>query len=311
MANSHFKGIYPIDLLAFGGGYGVAIFFLVAGFLSANITENTKFLPWIIKKASRLYIPLWVFRIVELAVGFKEISSVYDVVTLLIFPGTWFGAAILILDCVYFISVKYAYIRSNMALKASIIGCFIIYVLLCVLKPSIASFSIQTLEIEKFGIETPYFVTGLIWCACMLIGYGLRKNVFLFIQSDVVCICYVLLSLIVFFAIKMLSRLNYDFGIEIMLGPLYICFSVGLFSLFSNIEFIVNDRCKAIRKMAKGIGKYTLEIFYTQFIFISIARNIVFPVNIVFLIIAIAISSVVLKKTTNWIMQKSRLERLL
>ena len=43
IANSHFKGVYPTDLLSFGGGFGLALFYMISGFLLAKIKRITKF----------------------------------------------------------------------------------------------------------------------------------------------------------------------------------------------------------------------------------------------------------------------------
>lgn len=58
IANSHFKGVYPTDLLSFGGGFGLALFYMISGFLLANIKRSTKFTEWYFKKVARLYISI-------------------------------------------------------------------------------------------------------------------------------------------------------------------------------------------------------------------------------------------------------------
>lgn len=46
VANSHFKGVYPNDIFSFGGGFGLGIFYLISGYLLANIKPNTSFPKW-------------------------------------------------------------------------------------------------------------------------------------------------------------------------------------------------------------------------------------------------------------------------
>ena len=31
IANSHFKGVYPTDILSFRGGFGLALFYMISG----------------------------------------------------------------------------------------------------------------------------------------------------------------------------------------------------------------------------------------------------------------------------------------
>lgn len=75
VANSHFKGVYPNDILSFGGGFGLALFYMISGFLLANIQNDTKLYKWYLPKLMRLYIPLFIVRIIEIIVGYREIVS--------------------------------------------------------------------------------------------------------------------------------------------------------------------------------------------------------------------------------------------
>lgn len=54
--NSHYGSVYPVKL-TIGAELGVAIFFTLSGFLLSSINANTRFLPWIIKKELRLFVP--------------------------------------------------------------------------------------------------------------------------------------------------------------------------------------------------------------------------------------------------------------
>ena len=52
ITNSHCREIYPVSVLAVGGGFGNAIFFGVSGFLLAQV--KTGFFPWFAKRTRRI-----------------------------------------------------------------------------------------------------------------------------------------------------------------------------------------------------------------------------------------------------------------
>ena len=59
--NSHYNGVYPIRL-DIGGELGLAMFFMLSGYLCVNIDEHTKFIPWYLKHILRLYIPFLIWQ---------------------------------------------------------------------------------------------------------------------------------------------------------------------------------------------------------------------------------------------------------
>ena len=78
ITNSHYKGIYPLDIIANGGLLGDVIFFAVSGFCLANVTE--KFLPWFKKRVIRIYIPVAIITVIFLAIAqlYEPISVYYN-----------------------------------------------------------------------------------------------------------------------------------------------------------------------------------------------------------------------------------------
>lgn len=49
ITNSHFDGVYPLDI-SWGGCPGVALFFSISGFVLVKSVTRESFLPWWIKK---------------------------------------------------------------------------------------------------------------------------------------------------------------------------------------------------------------------------------------------------------------------
>ena len=89
IANSHFKGVYPADLLSFGGGFGLALFYMISGFLLANIKPNAKLTSWYTKKVVRLYIPLVILKLIEMLIGYLKIETVGQFFREFVFPASW------------------------------------------------------------------------------------------------------------------------------------------------------------------------------------------------------------------------------
>lgn len=178
IANSHFKGVYPADLLSFGGGFGLALFYMISGFLLANIKPNAKLTSWYTKKVVRLYIPLVILKLIEMLIGYLKIETVGQFFREFVFPASWFGASMLILYLVYYWIVKFLYAKKGMP-SIWIVDIFgaISFLLMFVTKSKVGMFSLETLQIvDSFGIETPYIISLPIWLISMLIGFQLRKR---------------------------------------------------------------------------------------------------------------------------------------
>lgn len=196
IANSHFKGVYPTDIMSFGGGFGLGLFYMVSGYLLANIKSETSFIKWYLKRIVRLYIPLYIWRLITILIGVTEIGNLKDFIMLFIFPGTWFGASMLLLYPIYYVFVKYIYAKyKNKSIYFST-GIFaLVFLALFIIKPSISTFSLQSLQIEeKFSVETVYFITQFIWITCMLIGFAMRKSLllankgYILLGTNIICL---------------------------------------------------------------------------------------------------------------------------
>lgn len=306
IANSHFKGVYPNDIFSFGGGYGLALFFMISGYLLVNIHSDTRFIPWFGKKLLRLYVPLYIVRVIELVLGNTGISSIRDFVINFIFPGSWFGGSLIIMYILYFILVKY-WLKGEQDNKALIIigVAALSYIVLFIFKPEIASFSMQTMKVEKtFGVETPYLLTQFIWLSCMIIGYWLRVRK-PEAKKKVLLICTFVLSVMVFLAVKLVTRNGEHMNAEIILGLSYVCFAITLFALLLDAaKWCEKVWHTAFGKFVSIISSCSLEIYYIQFVWIRLLKKIVFPVNLSLLIIAIVMSGYAIHRLSEQIIKE-------
>ena len=110
IANSHFNGVYPTDLLSFGGGFGLALFYMISGFLLANIKPNAKLTSWYTKKVVRLYIPLVILKLIEMLIGYLKIETVgqffREFSSILVWCIDDYSLFGILLDCQIFICKK-------------------------------------------------------------------------------------------------------------------------------------------------------------------------------------------------------------
>ena len=107
--NSHYGSVYPIKL-SIGAELGVAIFFILSGFLLSSINTNTQFIPWILKKELRLFVPYYLWKIVRLLFNQISVDSFKSFLTNFLSPtGIWFSIWISVLYVVYYVYIKYVY----------------------------------------------------------------------------------------------------------------------------------------------------------------------------------------------------------
>lgn len=306
IANSHFKGVYPNDIFSFGGGYGLALFFMISGYLLVNINGETRFFPWIWKKLPRLYIPLYLVRVVELVIGNTVIAGIKDLIIYFIFPGSWFGGALIIMYCLYFVLVKYC-LKGKPDNKSLIIVsvAMLCYVLLFGTKLNIAQFSLQTMQIEsKFGVETPYLISQFVWLSCMMMGYWLRVRK-PELKRKVLLYCLFILAIVLFVVVKLINRNGEHLNAELILGPAYVCFSTSIFMIFQGTEQWCRETHKSIfGKLVSIVSTCSLEIYYIQFIWIRLLKNIIFPINLLLLIIVIVSSGYLVHLLSTLIINK-------
>lgn len=293
VANSHFKGVYPSDILSFGGGFGLALFYMISGYLLANMKEDVRFSKWYFPKLLRLYIPLYIVRLIELLLGYVKINSLRSFFMNFIFPGSWFGGSMVILYVLYFVLVKY-WLKGESSRRIGIVlkVCMVCYCILFAAKPGIATWSIQSLKIEEpFSVETPYLITQFIWLSCMVIGYWLRKTG-LTAKKNYPMIGGLAFSVLTFLGQRLLTRNDRYMVLEVILGPLYICFALSAFLLLSKWEGWCQKLLETLGgKLIKIISICSLEIYYIQFMWIVWLKDLLFPVNLILLFAAIIASA--------------------
>lgn len=107
ITNSHYTGVYPNDIIANGGLLGDVLFFAVSGFCLAS-TKGNSFGKWYLRRFIRVYIPMWMTRIVYILLGVFVITGWHKAFEFFIFPRDWhFVSSIILLYVPLFFVSKY------------------------------------------------------------------------------------------------------------------------------------------------------------------------------------------------------------
>lgn len=95
ITNSHYTGVYPLEIFASGGLLGDVLFFALSGFVLANISED--FINWYKKRLIRIYPSIWIITIAYIALGFYTFED-WTIISYLLYPTYYhFIASIVIL----------------------------------------------------------------------------------------------------------------------------------------------------------------------------------------------------------------------
>jgi len=167
--NRHYESIYPIKL-SIGAELGVAIFFIISGFLLSTINSDTKFLPWIIKRELRLFVPYYIWKIIRLLFHHITIDSFESFLHDFVLPtGIWFSIWISVLYIIYYLYVKYVYTKWG---KTSII--LLMGLSFC----AFLAFYCTT-EMHESTMKTSNMPSKMLWLFCMMLGFYIHNSIFL------------------------------------------------------------------------------------------------------------------------------------
>ncbi len=335
ITNSHFKGVYPFDFMAFGGGIGVAIFFMISGFLLSEIRPEISFVGWYCKKIIRMYVPFLIFSFFRLFLGILGIKVCGINKTLgdgniiiitgiqilykmkiqeymdIVFPlDYWFVYVIAILYALYFFYIKYIVRRyaekadAEKAYKKTLQITGIILVVIFV-----AWYFLLDKTVGEV-LRNPYFIMWIVWFICMLIGYWIRKSEIAHSKRKAILWIFGMLFFIALYLFtKVFIGKNELMNLQILLPISYVGCAYCSFRFFMNNEIM----CKKIidSKLINGLfGKVismvstaSLEVYYVQFIWIKLLKDIVFPVNWLVIVIAIIVNAYILNRLSEYIIK--------
>lgn len=287
ITNSHYEGIYPIDLLANGGLIGDVLFFAVSGFCLCNI--KLRFDKWYLKRIVRIYPAVIIITAVYLALGLYKMStfSFVGVVNWFIYPTNYhFVASIMVLYIPFYIFMSIKRIKEHLpVLLAIVTGVWIaVYVLL---------YDKSTYHIDT--VREP--MIRFLYFEAMLIGALFRVN----FEKEFQNRWYNWVLMIMIFLIYFISKLAFSRIDEISEYQIVNQFAIlillySIFRCFAGIDDILKKSPKKLNKAVDYLSKTTLEIYLVQYgILVPIKElGFVFPLNWLMLTAAILLLSGVL-----------------
>ena len=296
ITNSHFDGVYPWDI-SWGGCSGVAIFFLISGFLLVKGCSEYNFFPWWKKKVMRLYIPLTLVNVVTILIGFRTAS-----ISLFVFPigiNLWYVPAISIFYIFYYFIIRK--FRSDIYKIVTIFFIIVIYAINYVMQYR-----------NEFFVEPELTFRLLYGFTAMLIGSLIydHRNSNTFKTKRIMWLILGIGSCGGFLFVKLF--INYGFLIFIKIQFITQVFGVAfaLFMLLAGIGY-ENDIRKLMKtwigKILRKVSTYSLDIYLVQFVIIYYLKNIIFPINFILITVLIFLSAMILHSLSNKINSKIEL----
>lgn len=312
IVNSHLKGVYPSDSFSFGAGMGLALFYMISGYLLAGAAKREHLGKWYVRKVLRLYIPLWIYKTVMVGVGYEAVHGFGGFFRSFLFPAYWFVASMVVMYGVYGLFVKKIYrvygkasLYAALALSAGVFG------VLYGTKAPIGALDLRTLTVGAFELEKYSFMTQWIWFGCMLLGLMLAGA-----KGDAASgknRVFYLFGAVFFFGLSVwMKGLLREPGPEsLMVLPewFYVGFGYCLFQSFMGWESLWQRMAdKKVWKLTELLSRCSLEIYYCQFFWIHVGRQAGFPFNLFCIWGGIGVSGYLLHRFSQIII--SRLERV-
>lgn len=295
ITNSHYTDVYPTDLIANGGLLGDVLFFAVSGFCLAS-SKRISFGKWYLKRFIRIYIPMWMIRIVYILLGVSVVTGVKSIFEYFILPRDWhfISSIILLYIPMFFISRSVEMNKKNYILIAS--GLLSLQMLLYLFVYDYSFYHIDA--VNEPMIEFLFFQS-------MLIGLHYRhqcenNTVERTLSGWKIVLCF-MLGVLYFaskmFFVKVSSAAPYQILNQIVLWALL----YAMFDVFMNLE---NSLCRfqswRVWKSITFISERTLEIYLVQFYIIAHCNIGPFPINWIILTVTILVSAAALR----WCSQK-------
>lgn len=268
ITNSHCREIYPVPFLAIGGGFGNALFFIISGYLLANIKMT--FIPWFKKRCGRVLPITLLFVVVNelVCLGTHIQGSDFYGFAGYYLDQYWFTFAIVIYYIVFYFIFSQKETLIILSFLVWLIGYVIIYVMLL-------DTSVFSVELGGFAPFKVYFYFGI-----MLMGGIIRKERERLCkgmgQQRKMAMVAFLILLVAFAGWTMeyaaVTVRGVAFQCQFLIHLFVLVFAVAFLFLIWNIQI-------GERHIVTLIANSTLEIYLVQITFLGILSKPVFPFN--------------------------------
>lgn len=287
IVNSHFKGVYPLNI-SWGGVPGNCLFFLISGFLLVrSCRSDQNFVRWYIDKLLRIYVSLVICNIITIAVGYRTPS-----LKLFLFPlQLWFIPSMIVLYVLYYFIIKN---RSEYIVLFMSID-IVIYSICYIVHPDHSVFFVDR-EI-KFLIMYGFIA--------MMIGAMIYDRLEKIDASKFGYAYFVvaLFGVAGFLSIKLLINagftlaLRFQFLTEVFGMIFATFFFIGVRKKRKMIEQLCNRY--RLARLIQLLGQCTLEIYILHYAIVDKFVHIVFPINFLLICLMIMASGILVHWITN------------
>ena len=282
ITNSHYNGVYPLELIANGGLLGDIIFFSVSGYCLYNVKGS--FPRWYGKRIYRIYPPVFIVTTFYIVTGVFDINN-HSFFGWYIYPTHFhFIASIMLLYILYYIVLKIQFLHNHLGLV--MLGVFVIYLIIYLFFYDKSFYHIDV--VDEFMVRFLFFES-------MLLGAWLRKEDKRFRNSKhrIFFLCAAILSAGVYFISKTAFVHIERIAFLQILNPIFIIITLFfVFALAASLDCKLERLPKWIRSIIKFISNITLEIYIVQIPIIGFLQPIGhFPLNWVAITASIIISA--------------------
>lgn len=272
ITNSHYTGIYPIELIANGGLIGDILFFAVSGYCLANIKTN--FFSWYGKRIWRIYPPVIIITVVYFLIGLYNLQEITlrSLVSWLLYPTNYhFVASIIVLYIPFYFVLKIGWLKKHIPLIMGIVAVIWMVVYW-------AFYDRDTYHIDNVYepmIRFLFFESMLLGACFKQVDLkNLQNPKWYYYVGLVICFVLYFFSKLLFSKYETISQ--YQFLNQIFIFALLFF----VFRVFSGLECKLEKIPIWIKKFITLIADMTLEIYVVQYAIIDKLRDFSrFPVN--------------------------------
>lgn len=275
ITNSHCGDLYPISLLAIGGGQGNVIFFVLSGYCLANI--NIGFREWIKRRANRILPATIIFLLLRIILidGKSEFANTdFSVLIKRYVDLYWFVFAILLYYVIFYFAIKGQSIKKYIGVLCAYA---LIYIVSYVFGMDLSTFCV---ELEGFSLFKVLFYFGPFFSGGIIRKIINNKNMqnvrkyskFYFVGG----ICGILVWAMEYIEILIYNS-AYKYQFLIHLG-IYI-FGINVLLYMLSISDIKIRNENKLWRCVQLIGDSTLSIYLMQVTFKPLCIGIPMPFN--------------------------------
>ncbi len=285
ITNSHFSNIWPVSAMATGGLLGNVLFFAISGFCLFNVKEN--FGKWYLKRILRVYPTLIAFTLLTVLMGDYSLKSGADAVRLFVYPTNYVFLVWLMVLYIAFYVVAWSTKKNDKFLP--IIFALVLFAWLVVYILFVDKTQYVVDEVSKPYILFLYFMS-------MLIGAMFRKRVDKIKETKLshVNVIMLFLTLVIYFGCKIIfSRIQKLAFLQLLNQLSIMAVLYFTFAVFIRLEKNLARLPTWLNKPMKFLSSITLQIYIVQFVVINKLSNIVFPLNLLLVVIGIVVLATV------------------